>query len=96
MKPSTAIAVNRQNLLARLQRAPIRNPRVFGSVLDGSDRDGSDLDLLVETVPGATLFTLGELQMDLEDLLGVRVDLLTEGDLPPRFRDDVPARARSL
>jgi predicted nucleotidyltransferase len=69
------------------------NPRVFGSVLHGDDQDGSDLDLLVDTLPGTTLFDLGGLQVELEELLGVPVDLLTPGDLPPKFRDRVIAEA---
>ena len=69
------------------------NPRVFGSVLHGTDQDGSDLDLLVDALPGATLFDLGGLQMELEEMLGVAVDLLTPGDLPLRFRERVLAEA---
>lgn len=72
------------------------NPRVFGSVLRGTDRDGSDLDLLVDALPGATLFDLGGLQVELEELLGVPVDLLTPGDLPPRLRERVLAEARPV
>jgi predicted nucleotidyltransferase len=52
----------------------------------GTDRDGSDIDLLVDALPGATLFDLGGLQDELESLLGLHVDLLTPGDLPPKFR----------
>lgn len=96
MRPSAVLALHRQRLLARLDRAPVRNPRVFGSVASGMDREGSDLDLLVDVMPGATLFSLGELQVDLEEMLGVHVDLLTEGDLPPSFRRDVLASARPL
>lgn len=96
MKPSAALASHRARLLARLDRAPVRNPRVFGSVACGRDREGSDLDLLVEVVPGATLFTLGELQLDLEEMLGVHVDLLSERDLPESFRRDVLAQSRPL
>lgn len=96
MRPSVAIDTHRSRLLARLDRAPVRNPRVFGSAAEGRDREGSDLDLLVEALPGATLFSLGELQIDLEELLGVRVDLLTERDLPATFRADVLSRARPL
>jgi len=96
MKPSVAITTHRSRLLARLERAPVRNPRVFGSAAEGRDHEGSDLDLLVDVLPGATLFALGELQVDLEDMLGVRVDLLTERDLPATFRADVLARARAL
>ena len=69
------------------------NPRVFGSVLHGHDRDGSDLDLLVDPLPDATLFDLGGLQVELEELLGVPVDLRTPGDLPPKFREKVLAEA---
>jgi len=56
----------------------------------------SDLDLLVDAQPGATLFDLGGLQMELEELLGVRVDLLTPGDLPERFRERVLAEAEPV
>jgi len=72
------------------------NPRVFGSVLHGTDRDGSDLDLLVDALPGATLLDLGGLQDELESLLGVNVDLLTPGDLPPKFRAKVLAQAQPV
>jgi hypothetical protein len=72
------------------------NPRVFGSVLHGTDRDGSDIDLLIDALPGATLFDLGGLQDELETLLGVRVDLLTPADLPAKFRAKVRAEARPV
>ncbi len=72
------------------------NPRVFGSVLSGADKDGSDLDLLVDPLPGATLFDLGGLQSALEELLGVEVDLLTPGDLPASFRRQVLLDARPV
>jgi len=72
------------------------NPRVFGSVLHGRDLEGSDVDLLVDPLPGATLFDLGGLQSELEALLGVKVDLLTPGDLPVKFRAQVVAEAKPL
>ena len=72
------------------------NPRIFGSVLRGEDKEGSDLDLLVDALPGATLFDLGGLQAELEDLLGVQVDVLTPGDLPPKFRQQVLAEAQPV
>lgn len=56
----------------------------------------SDLDLLVDPLPGATLFDLGGLQVELEELLGVPVNLLTPGDLPPRFRDAVLSEAKPV
>lgn len=77
-------------------RYPVANIRVFGSVIHGDDRDASDIDLLVDALPEATLFDLGGLQDELETLLGVKVDLLTPGDLPGRFRDTVISEARPV
>ncbi|HEX6833730.1 MAG TPA: nucleotidyltransferase family protein, partial [Rudaea sp.] len=79
MKPSFAIAEKRAAVQAAVLRHRAANPRVFGSASRGADRDGSDLDLLVDALPGATLFDLGALQDELEELLGVPVDLLTPG-----------------
>ena len=70
------------------------NPRVFGSVPHGTDEEGSDLDLLVDALPGTTLFDLGGLQDELQELLGIRVDLLAPADLPRKFRAQVLAEAR--
>ena len=53
------------------------------------DPDGSDIDILVDALLGATLFDLGGLQVELEELLGVPVDLLTPQDLPIKFRQQV-------
>jgi predicted nucleotidyltransferase len=80
--------------LARRHRAA--NPRLFGSVLRGGGTAESDIDILVDALPGATLFDLGGLQIALEELLGVPVDLLTPQDLSPRFRDRVLAEARPI
>jgi uncharacterized protein len=77
-------------------RFRIANLRVFGSVVHGTDKEGSDLDLLVDALPGATLFDLGALQVELEQLLGVSVDLLTPGDLPAKYRDRVLAEAHPV
>ena len=96
MRPSIALNLNRSAVRETVSRFRTVNLRVFGSALHGTDRDGSDLDLLVDALPGATLFDLGGLQVELEDLLGVQVDLLTPGDLPPKFRDQVLAEARPI
>jgi len=93
MRPSIALAQKRDLLREVVQRYRSANLRVFGSALRGDDTDGSDLDLLVDPLPGTTLFDLGGLQVELEDLLGVPVDLLTPGDLPTKFRDQVLAEA---
>lgn len=96
MKPSTALKQHSHVIAELAGRFRAANPRVFGSVLHGRDRAGSDLDLLVDTLPDTTLFDLGGLQVALEDLLGVPVDLLTPGDLPAKYREQVLAEARSL
>jgi predicted nucleotidyltransferase len=77
-------------------RFRVANPRVFGSALLGTDLDGSDLDLRVDPLPGTTLFDLGGLQVELEDLLGVAVEVLTPGDLPVKFRQQVLDQARPI
>ncbi len=89
MKPSAALELKRIAVREVTGRYRAANPRVFGSVLHGLDQDGSDIDILVDALPGATLFDLGGLQVELEELLGVPVDLLTPQDLPVKFRQQV-------
>jgi len=72
------------------------NPRVFGSVLHGDDEEGSDLDILVDPSPRASLLDMAGLQIKLEKALGVKVDVRTPGELHPRFREKVLAEAASL
>jgi len=96
MKPSEALAANRQAVRQAVQQFKTENPRLFGSALHGNDREDSDLDLLVDPLPGVTLFDLGGLQVELEELLGVPVDLLTPGDIPPKFREAVLSEAKPV
>ena len=96
MKPSIALQKYRQVMREMLVNYKVTNLRVFGSVLEKRDLDGSDLDLLVDPLPGATLFDLGGLQAELEETLGVPVDLLTPGDLPMSFRQHVLAQAQPI
>jgi len=96
LKPSVALDLKRIAVREAACRYRTANPRVFGSVLHGTDHDGSALDLLVDALPGATMFDLGGLQVELEDMLGVSVDLLTPSDLPMTFRDKVLAEATPI
>ena len=93
MRPSIALDLGRQAIRDAAGRYRTANPRIFGSVAHGTDQDGSDLDLVVDALPGTTLFDLGGLQDELETLLGVHVDLLTPDDLPAKFRTTVLAEA---
>ena len=72
------------------------NPRVFGSVVRGEDTEGSDLDILVDPAPRTSLLEMARLERLLEQEVGFEIDLLTPGDLPPRFRDRVLAEAAIL
>jgi predicted nucleotidyltransferase len=96
MKPSSALASRRNAVHDIVRRFGLENPRIFGSALHGRDVDGSDLDLLVDPLPHTTLFDLGGLQVELEELLGVPVDVLTPGDLPLKFRDQVLGQAQPV
>ena len=96
MKPSTALDAHRSTVRSLARRFNTTNPRVFGSVAQGADQEGSDLDLLVDALPQATLLDLGGLQMALQDLLGVPVDVQTPQDLPGTFRDQVLRQARPV
>ena len=89
MKPSKLLASHRSEICRMVEQNHARNPRVFGSVLHGDDADSSDLDLLVDPLPDTTLLNLGALQIELEQLLGISVDILTPGDLPEKFRAHV-------
>lgn len=96
MKPSQALEAKRDAVRRMVDRYSASNPRVFGSASSGTDSEGSDLDILVDALPGATLFDLGGLQEELQDLLGIPVDLLTPDDLPIKFRAQVLAQAQSV
>jgi predicted nucleotidyltransferase len=96
MKPSTVLEMKRNAVREMVARYRTANPRIFGSVLHGTDHDGSDLDLLVDALPGATLLDLGDLQEELTILLGVDVDLLTPGDLPQKIRPQILSEAQPV
>lgn len=96
MRPSVVLESNRAAVREAASRWPVANPRVFGSVLHGTDGEGSDLDLLVDALPGATLFDLGGLQDELEAMLGLPVDLLTPAELPETVRAKVLAEAQPV
>lgn len=96
MRPSEALEKNREAIRGVVARYRVANPRVFGSALHGDDRDDSDLDILVDALPGATLFDLGGLQIELEAMLGVKVDVKLAGDLSRFFRDEVLAEAEPV
>lgn len=96
VKPSEALTVHRDQLRQLVSRYGLSRPRVFGSVVRGTDTDESDLDLLVEPGQSTSLLTMAGLKIDAEQLLGVPVSVLTPNGLPPKFRDGVLQQAQPL
>jgi uncharacterized protein len=78
------------------ERRGLRNVRVFGSVARGEDRDGSDIDLLVDVDYGVGLVAIAGLARELADLLGVPVDVVPADSLKRAVRADVLAEALPL
>jgi hypothetical protein len=95
-QPSAVLRAQRDRVLEIARAHGARNVRVFGSVAAGNDREGSDLDLLVDVDASATLFTLTDLEQELGKLLGVRVDVRTPAEISRHIRGKVLAEARSL
>ena len=93
MKPAIALNAHRDAVRTIVAGHRDRNPSVFGSVVQGSDTDESDLDLLVDPTPETTLFDIGAILHELLELLGVPVDVLTSKALPETFRATVFAQA---
>ena len=71
------------------------DPHVDAGEIQADVKDG-EVTASFDAAPGATLLDLSRLQVELEDLLGVRVDVLTPADLPLRFRDQVLAEAQPV
>lgn len=95
-RPSTLLKRNRKFIYQLAEKYRVRNPRVFGSIAAGTDTEESDIDILVDETPETTFFKLGGLQIELEERLGVKVDVCTPGDLPEKFRQDVINRAIAI
>jgi len=86
----------RGEILQLAARRGARNVRLFGSVARGEAGLDSDVDFLVDLEPGRSLLDLGGLLMDLQKLLGRKVDVVTETGLRPRLRPRVLREARPL
>ena len=87
------IETKRDAVLAVCHRNGASNVAVFGSVARGEEQATSDVDLLVDLDPHRSLLDHIGLQQELEDLLGVRVDVVTRRGLHPMLRDNVLAEA---
>jgi uncharacterized protein len=83
-------------ILVTAQRHGARNVRIFGSVARGDFDEKSDLDFLVEMEPGRSLLDHASLIIDLERLLGCKVDVVSERGIKARIRERVLKEAQPL
>lgn len=90
------IGEKREAILALAAKHGASNVRVFGSVAEGKADEASDVDFLVDMEPNRSLFDVGGLLMDLQDLLGRKVDVVTEAGLHWYIREKVIQQARAL
>ncbi|WP_158735809.1 nucleotidyltransferase family protein [Alteribacillus sp. YIM 98480] len=80
----------KRDLILKIAREHgIKNVRVFGSVARSEDGSASDLDLLVDFEEGRSLFDLIRFKQDMEDLLKIKVDVVTENSIHWRIKEDV-------
>jgi len=96
MTLETLLRTHREKILAIAERHGASNLRVFGSVVRGEAGPASDLDILVDLESGRSLLDHAQLQIDLEELLGLKVDVVTERGLRPHLRDRVLREAIPL
>ena len=92
----TLVEAHRQEIRALVARHGGRSPSVFGSVARGDERSGSDIDFLVELEPVVRPFQILVIGAELEDLLGVKVDVCRPADLRGSSRMQVLAEAVRL
>ena len=90
------LQTHRKEILRLAEEHSVRNVRVFGSVAKGTANAQSDLDLLIELAPNRSLLDRIGFMQDLEDLLGVRVHVVTEKGLHPLMREAVLDEAKVL
>jgi predicted nucleotidyltransferase len=90
------IKEKRDDILSISRRHGARRVRLFGSYARKSNTETSDLDVLIEMEPGCSLPDIVAIKQDLEDLLGCKVDVVTESSLSPYMREDVLKEAISF
>lgn len=90
------VDAHRDEIKAIVARHHGRSVALFGSVARGDERPDSDIDFLVELAPDARPFEVLAIGADLEEALGVKVDVGTTSTLRPRLRDEVLAEAVPL
>ena len=96
MVQGSLIQDNREEILAIAKSHGALSVRLFGSYACGDEQPPSDIDLLVEMEPGRSLLDIIAIKQEVEDLVGKKVDVVTEAALSPYLRDEVLQRAVAL
>jgi predicted nucleotidyltransferase len=96
MNARTLLKQKRTLILAKAAQHGAYDVRIFGSVARGDNDKASDIDFLVNLEPGRSLMDLGGLLYDLQEMLGVEVDVVTEKSLRRRIREKVLREATPL
>jgi predicted nucleotidyltransferase len=86
----------RNQILEIAEKRGARNVRVFGSIARGEQRSDSDIDILVDFQPGRSLLDLTGLWLDLEEVLGSKVDVVSSRGLKPRVAREIMRDAIAL
>ncbi|PKL46038.1 MAG: nucleotidyltransferase [Planctomycetes bacterium HGW-Planctomycetes-1] len=96
MNLTETLKANRSMILELAARYGAKNIRVFGSAARGDFDQSSDIDFLVDMEKGRSLLDMGGLLMELQELLGCKVDVVTPQGLRPRIRETVLKEAMAL
>jgi predicted nucleotidyltransferase len=96
MSTQEMLAARREQILRAAARYGATEVRVIGSVARGEERPDSDIDLLVRWSPESSLFDHASLQLELEQMLGRKVDVASDGWVKPGIRESVYRDARTL
>ena len=89
MTPAEGLRQNRERIQAILSRYDVSNPRLFGSVARGEDDEKSDVDILVDPGAGLSFYDLADLECELQNVLGCKVDVTTPKGLAADVRKKV-------
>ena len=96
MTPSQLVRNRREEILNIANQYGARNVRLFGSCARNEDSADSDVDVVVEMASGRDLLDLIAIEQDLSELLGCKVDVLTDGGISPYLEKKILTKAQPL